>query len=54
MRLGFIGLGIMGESMAENLLKKSGQALMVYDISGEKIQKLVRSGAAGAACASKI
>jgi 2-hydroxy-3-oxopropionate reductase len=43
-RIGFIGLGIMGAPMAQNLLK-AGYELTVYDIVGEKIDALVRAGA---------
>lgn len=44
MSIGFIGLGIMGESMSENLIKKSGQTVYVYDVDKSKIQKLVDKG----------
>lgn len=47
MRLGFIGLGIMGESMAENLIKKSGLLVNVFDIDSSKVQKLVNLGGNG-------
>lgn len=43
-RLGFIGLGIMGSSMAKNLLR-AGYPLGVYSRSREKIMSLVHSGA---------
>ena len=45
MNLGFIGLGIMGESMSENLLK-AGEDLYVYDIEPSKVDLLVSKGAA--------
>ncbi len=45
MILGFIGLGIMGESMSENLIKKSGHQVIVYDIDASKIDKMVELGA---------
>lgn len=48
MKIGFIGLGIMGESMCENILKKSGATVYVYDIAKEKVEKLVGMGAIGA------
>lgn len=41
MNLGFIGLGIMGESMSE----KSGQTVYVYDIDKNKVEMLVNKGA---------
>ncbi|MBT9779297.1 2-hydroxy-3-oxopropionate reductase [Clostridium sp. MCC353] len=55
-KAGFIGLGIMGRPMAENLLK-SGMPLMVYDINQDAVAQLVSLGAEpgnpeeiGAAC----
>lgn len=42
--VGFLGLGIMGRPMAENLLKKGCQ-LMVYDISPQAVEVLRRRGA---------
>lgn len=50
MKLGFIGLGIMGESMAENLVKKSGEQVYVYDFVEEKVKQLQQAGAI--ACSS--
>lgn len=54
MKIGFIGLGIMGESMCENVLKKSDAEVYVYDISKEKVNKLVELGAIGAESAKEI
>jgi len=54
MKIGFIGLGIMGESMCENVLKKSGAEVYVYDINKEKVNKLVELGAIGAESAKEI
>ena len=36
MKIGFIGLGTMGEPMALNLIKK-GHTVLVYDIIDEKL-----------------
>lgn len=44
MNLGFIGLGIMGESMSENLLK-AGEPVYVYDIDSAKVELIVSKGA---------
>jgi 2-hydroxy-3-oxopropionate reductase len=46
-KIGFIGLGIMGNPMAKNLIK-AGYDLTVYDIIPEKIDDLVRAGAKAA------
>lgn len=45
MNLGFIGLGIMGEPMACNLIKKSGLSVYVYDIDKDKVKQLEKHGA---------
>lgn len=44
MRIGFIGLGIMGQPMAKNLLK-AGHELMIYNRTKEKAMPLVDVGA---------
>jgi 2-hydroxy-3-oxopropionate reductase len=45
MKIGFIGLGIMGKPMAKNLLK-AGHQLVVYDILDAPVRELVQAGAA--------
>lgn len=35
----------MGESMCENLIKKSGKSIYVYDVDPSKIEKMVKIGA---------
>jgi 2-hydroxy-3-oxopropionate reductase len=47
MKLGFIGLGIMGRPMAKNLLR-AGYELVVYDIIASNVQELVANGAVAA------
>ena len=44
MKVGFIGLGIMGRSMAKNLLK-AGVELMVSDLNKEAVAEVVEAGA---------
>ena len=44
MKIGFIGLGIMGKPMAKNLLK-AGYELVVYDVRRGPVQELVAAGA---------
>lgn len=53
MKIGFIGLGIMGKPMAKNLLK-AGYSLVVNDINKEAVAELVASGAAEAASAKEV
>ena len=43
MKIGFIGLGIMGKPMAKNLLK-AGNELVVYDHHEENIRQLTDAG----------
>jgi 2-hydroxy-3-oxopropionate reductase len=43
-KIGFIGLGIMGKPMAQNLLK-AGYELTVYDIVPERMEDLLKAGA---------
>ena len=50
MKIGFVGLGIMGRPMAANLLK-AGHALRVFDIVPERMTALVQAGATAAASA---
>jgi 2-hydroxy-3-oxopropionate reductase len=44
MKIGFIGLGIMGKPMAKNLLK-AGYKLVAYDVVSEPLAEVVASGA---------
>ncbi len=49
-KIGFIGLGIMGKPMAQNLLK-AGHELTVYDIVSPRAEELVKAGARkGSSC----
>lgn len=52
MKIGFIGLGIMGESMSENIVKKHDDTVYVFDFVKEKIDLLVSKGAVG--CADSV
>ncbi|MGN1419334.1 MAG: NAD(P)-dependent oxidoreductase [Acutalibacteraceae bacterium] len=45
MKIGFIGLGIMGESMCENIIKKHNDKVYCFDIDGQKVKKLASLGA---------
>ena len=48
MKIGFIGLGIMGKPMARNLMK-AGYSLVVYDIARSAVKEIVAEGAEEAA-----
>lgn len=45
MKIGFIGLGIMGEAMSTNIVKKHKDIVYIFDFVKEKIDKLVSVGA---------
>ena len=45
MKIGFIGLGIMGKPMCRNLMK-AGHELIVYDLVEDAVRELVAEGAA--------
>ena len=44
MKIGFIGLGVMGKPMSLNLIK-AGYSIMVFDINQDSVNELVRAGA---------
>ncbi len=47
MKVGFIGLGIMGKPMSKNLIK-AGNELVVYDFNQSSVDELVACGATAA------
>ena len=46
MKIGFIGLGIMGKPMSKNLIK-AGHELVVYNRSKASVEELEAFGAQG-------
>jgi 3-hydroxyisobutyrate dehydrogenase len=44
-RIGFIGLGVMGEPICRNLVRKSGAAVIAFDLAPEPLQRLRDEGA---------
>lgn len=53
MKLGFIGLGIMGKPMAKNLLK-AGYELVVLDMNKAAVDELIKAGAESASTPAEI
>jgi len=53
MKVGFVGLGVMGAPMALNILK-GGHELTVYDKSPEAVARLVQAGAKQAHTAREV
>ena len=54
MKIGFIGLGIMGKPMAKNLLKNGYTDLLVYNRSQAPVEELVSAGAKAASTYQEI
>ena len=52
MKIGFIGLGIMGESMCENIVKKHDDTVYCFDFVKEKVDLLASKGAV--ACENSV
>jgi 3-hydroxyisobutyrate dehydrogenase len=43
--IGFIGLGVMGEPICRNLVKKSGARVIAFDLAAEPLHRLREEGA---------
>jgi len=52
--IGFIGLGVMGEPICRNLVKKSGAGVIVFDLAPEPLARLHAEGAAVAGSVAEI
>ena len=52
--IGFIGLGVMGEPICRNLLKKSGRPIVAFDLSQEPLARLRNDGATAAASIADV
>ncbi|TCP97729.1 tartronate semialdehyde reductase [Cricetibacter osteomyelitidis] len=53
MKIGFIGLGIMGKPMSKNLLK-AGYSLVVTDFNQEAVKEVVAAGAVAAVNSKEV
>ena len=53
MKIGFIGLGIMGNPMSKNLLK-AGYELVVYDFKKSAVDELTAMGATEASNGAEV
>lgn len=54
MKIGFIGLGIMGESMSLNIVKKHSDKVYVFDFVKEKVDQLAAQGAVACASSNEV
>ena len=52
--IGFIGLGVMGEPICRNLVRKSGAPVLAFDLSAEPLQRLRAEGAGVAGSVAEI
>src|SRR3954469_10002919 len=52
--IGFIGLGVMGEPICRNLVKKSGKRVLAFDLSPEPLARLREEGADVAASVADV
>jgi 3-hydroxyisobutyrate dehydrogenase-like beta-hydroxyacid dehydrogenase len=52
--IGFIGLGVMGEPICRNLVKKSGAAVTVFDLSQQAVARLRDEGAVVAISVAEV
>ncbi|WP_407160748.1 NAD(P)-dependent oxidoreductase [Bradyrhizobium sp. STM 3557] len=52
--LGFIGLGVMGEPICRNLLRKSGRPVIAFDLAAEPLERIAEEGAAVATSVADV
>jgi 3-hydroxyisobutyrate dehydrogenase len=52
--IGFVGLGVMGEPICRNLVKKSGARVIAFDVAAEPLQRLRADGAAVAGSVADV
>ena len=52
--IGFIGLGVMGEPICRNLVRKSGAPVLAFDLAPEPLARLSADGAAVAASVAEV
>src|SRR6185295_4871937 len=52
--IGFIGLGVMGEPICRNLVKKSGRRVLAFDLAAEPLARLRADGADIAASVADV
>jgi 3-hydroxyisobutyrate dehydrogenase len=52
--IGFIGLGVMGEPICRNLVKRSGARVIAFDLTAEPLARLSAEGAAIAGSVAEV
>ncbi|WP_296825828.1 NAD(P)-binding domain-containing protein, partial [uncultured Megasphaera sp.] len=53
-KVGFLGLGVMGLPMSENVIRKSGCEVYGYDVVSEKMEAFSKAGGHAAASAEEV
>ena len=54
LRLGFVGLGVMGEPICRNLALKSGASVLAYDLDSAPLARLAAQGVLAAASVKAV
>lgn len=52
--IGFIGLGVMGEPICRNLLRKSGHNVLAFDLAAEPLARIVADGGRAATSVADV
>lgn len=52
--IGFIGLGVMGEPICRNLLRKSGRKVLAFDLAAEPLARIATAGASTASSVADV
>jgi 3-hydroxyisobutyrate dehydrogenase len=52
--IGFIGLGVMGEPICRNLVRKSGAGVIAFDVAADPLARLREAGAAVAGSVAEM
>src|ERR1700761_2292939 len=52
--IGFIGLGVMGEPICRNLVRKTGAVVMAFDLAPEPLARLRTEGAVAAGSVAEV
>ncbi len=52
--IGFIGLGVMGEPICRNLLRKGGREVLAFDLAADPLARIVAEGAVAATSVADV
>jgi hypothetical protein len=52
--IGFIGLGVMGEPICRNLLRKGGRKVLAFDLAADPLARIVADGAVAATSVADV